>query len=181
MTTTCNLGTVNNRKFFWATQPSKGSSIDSCGSLCHKPGLELSIDGANATIKNEGWLRGLIINMLGTDGRKPETECGYTPGARGGHWTQSYMEGTETEVGTLLRTVDRAASTRQLAALVGAHARATLARLVARGLATNVEVEAGYGGAGRVTLDITVYGKGNQRSRVGLVGTQLKNGWAWDQ
>lgn len=184
---------------FWTTQPDAckpdcdencGSSLATCGSQevcgvnCGVPGLALIDDyesdreGAKRFVDTE-WLRGLMINMLMTDGRKADTACGFRPGSQGGHWSESYMGGDQT-VGTLLRDVPSTVRAAEAVALVRAYAQATMDRLVQRGLATKVEVFAEYIGLGRVQLDIIAYGTRGGNARVGFAGERIEHGWTWE-
>lgn len=183
---TCNQEIGDRRRLFWATQPTEGREL--CGFSCGLPGLsvidrhcdeELDCEGA-ASIDTTNWVRGLIINMLMTDGRKADSQCGYRPGAQGGHWSSSYIEQGDDTIGTLIRTVETSGRVNELRALVTAYARSTLERLVARGVATKIEVATEYLGSGRFALDIEVYGVSSGVTKVGFVGERLSEQWVWD-
>ena len=183
MTTQCeSAGLQDTRRLFWATQPDACGVTQECGNICGTPGLELQHNSTQqATISNQDWLRGLMLNMLLTDGRLPETECGYRPGARGGHWSSSYAENEE--IGTLMRTVLPAPgrSIQQDVSLIASFAQATLQRLVQRGIAVRVEVEGTYVGNGNMTLNAVIYGQSEQRTQVGITGSRRNNAWIWNQ
>ena len=172
---TCVTTAIGRRKLFWATQPDAAGEDALCGANCGRPGLTL--DGSS--LSTENWIRGLAINMLMTDGREPNTECGYTPGAQGGHWSESYMSVMAT-VGTLVRTVKPAGRTQELTALVKGYVEATLARLVTRGVASSIEVEVKYQGSGRFLVDAQIIGTSGEVSKVGISGQRLANGWVWE-
>jgi phage gp46-like protein len=114
-----------------------------------------------------------------TDGKEPDKACGYLPGAQGGHWSESYIA-TEATVGTLVRALPTTGTIAESVATVAAYAEATLYRLVARGVASSVEVVASYAGNMRVAVNVIVYGtNGEVSARVGLSSTRLANGWVW--
>lgn len=202
---TCQIPAGSRRRLFWATQPAACGSSAVCGYECGSPGLSYTKsslydcnDGAFGcppaterpeclpddsigprSIVTTDWVRGLIINMLMTDGRLPDQPCGYRPGGQGGHWTSSYIEEGNPEIGTLMRTVPPAGRVQDNVALVASFAQATLDRLLARGVALAVEVEGVYLGNGKMRLDIVVRGRGGEESRVGIDGARVSNGWVW--
>jgi len=170
----CALDTIDVRKLFWATQPETCGTAPDCGASCGQPGLELQPDG---TIATGGWLRSLILNMLLTDGRLPDTDCGYRPGGQMGHWSESYVLG---DIGSLLRTAHSTGTIAETITALRANAEATLARLVSRAVAVKVEVDVAYLGNMRFSLDITVFGS-TSKARVGLTGSRLDNSWIWEE
>lgn len=174
----CGTGAVGRRRLFWATQPDACGEDQDCFQDCGRPGFKVETTDEGLTFSTDEWLRGLIINMLMTDGRRPASACGYSPGGRGGHWSESYM-GSNAGVGTLLRTVEPGGSVVELRALLAAHAQSTLGRLVARGVAVSTNTTAEYLGNGRFRLIIEVIGINNEISRIGLSGDRLANGWVW--
>jgi phage gp46-like protein len=180
--TTCSIQPQNRRRLFWSTQPDSCSTDDTsnnvCGFDCGRPGLKFTDTDGTSSISTDNWIRGLALNMLMTDARREDTNCGFTPGGQGGHWSESYMSGDR--VGTLLRTIDSSGSVAQLRSLVAAYAKATLERLVTRGVATRVEVAAEYLGSGRFQLAAEIYGTENGTARVGLAAQRLTEGWVWE-
>lgn len=165
------------RRLFWATQPDACGSEERCSLNCGDPGLEFNEDGNGFSTEN--WIRGLIINMLMTDGRKDDTACGFKPGAQGGHWSSSYIESGPPDIGTLIRDIPPTGRVNDHVLLVVAYARATLERLVSRGVALSVDVSGAYVGDGRINLDIIVNGRRDDETRVGLSGSRMENGWIW--
>lgn len=203
---TCLSPAGSRRKLFWATQPSACSDRQVCGYECGAPGLSYTTEAGydcndqcrccppasvdpncpehadavrSTSIATNDWLRGLIINMLMTDGRKPDRECGYRPGTQGGHWSSSYIETGPADIGTLMRDLPEVGRINESINLVVAYARATLERLVQRGVALSVEVTGNYLGGGRMQLDIEVTGRTDGVARVGLSGARVSNGWVW--
>lgn len=165
------------RSLFWATQPDVCGSEEICDTNCGSPGLQLNSDGDGFVTTN--WIRGLIINMLMTDGRKEDNQCGFRPGSQGGHWSSSYIEVGSSDIGTLIRDIPPTGKVNDHVVLVVAYARATLERLVQRGVALSVDVEGRYAGNGRIDLDLIVNGRQDDETRVGLSGSRMENGWIW--
>lgn len=202
MSIKCAAPTQERRRLFWTTQPDSCGSNTVCGAECGRPGLTLNptddcapsgsclppasqpgcepIVSTQRTFATHDWLRGLIINMLMTDGRETDTACGYRPGSQGGHWTESYMNGGQAGiVGTLLRTIPHTGRIQDSINLIVAYARATLQRLVERGIAISVDVEGIYRGGNRVELNVSVIGRRDGTANVGVSGVRLSNGWVW--
>lgn len=176
----CGSSPLGRRNLFWATQPGACGDTAVCGSDCGHPGLEPLTDSAGAvTLSTDNWLQGLVINMLMTDGRRPDQACGYAPGGQGGHWSASYMS-ADTGLGTLLRTATTVGRVQQLTALITSYAQSTMQRLVTRGVAVDVSVDGSYLGEGKYQLDIIIVGLHNTVTRVGLSGARLANGWVWE-
>lgn len=170
----CIPSAAGRRNLFWATQPDAGGSFTHCDGDCGYPGFVQ--DGSS--LVSTDWLRGLIINMLMTDGKEPDTRCGYTAGAQGGHWSESYMTGAAV-VGTLIRSIGPQGRVTETTALLKAYAQSTLDRLIERGVASTVECTVAYKGVGRFALDVEVRGVANDLAKVGLTGERLTNGWIW--
>lgn len=177
MTVNCNFASDNRRRLFWATQMDACGSEPGCGSsVCGCPGLTFKSEGQ---LETNGWISGLIINMLMTDGLVEETGCGVRPRAVGGHWSESYIESGPATIGTLMRSVKPVGRIQDNVNTITAYALATVQRLVARGIANTVEVEGTYAGDGVMHLDILVYGTSDGDTRVRLSGARLKNTWIW--
>jgi phage gp46-like protein len=204
----CESAAGSRRRLFWATQVDAcGSDAAKCGLVCGIPGLVYTAnsiynDGnscrcclpavinrdcitpdtrpAQTSISTDNWVRGLIINMLMTDGKKPDTPCGYPAGTQGGHWSSSYITSGPQEIGTLVRTVKPTGLIEQQVALLGAYIDATLQRLVERGVAISVDVKSQYAGNGVVDVDITVIGTRGNDARVGIKAEKTSNGWVWN-
>lgn len=202
----CSVPASNRRRLFWATQPDACGTSDICGAGCGIPGLSRSSSGGwdcapgcqccppatvdpscpdqigerqQVTISTDQWLRGLVINMLMTDGRMPDTACGYRPGAQGGHWSSSYIEAGPAEVGTLIRAVPTGGRIQDSVNLATSYARATLQRLIERGVALDISVVGVYLGGMKMRLDIDVIGRRSDSAKVGISGQRVANGWVW--
>ena len=184
----CGIGLYSRRRTFWTTQPLACGTFDSCGDSCGFAGLELAtendapIDDPNTQprfIRNDNFVRGLALNILLTDGRKPETDCGYSPLGRGGHWSDSFRDDGFTS-GTLLRSLPAAGAIRDLVNLARVYAQADLDKLVdPYGVASEVSVVSTYGGGNKVNLSIQIIGIAGATTRIGVIGSRLKNSWAW--
>lgn len=198
----CTVTDHQDRRSFWTTQPSACGSDTRCADSCGSPGLQLTDSSCGryqcsccppltfrAGCGNDGtknprgivtsnWLRGLVINILMTDGRLPDTACGYRPYARGGHWSDSFRTDGQRS-GTLVRTLPANVRMNDAAAVAQAQLRADLAKLVVMQVAVDVAVSVRYIGGRRVQADIDVTTADQQRTRVGVVGTQVSNTWTW--
>jgi phage gp46-like protein len=141
--------------------------------------VEAGTEGA--TISTDNWLRGLMANMLMTDARLPDNPCGYRPGSQGGHWSESYIDNGPQVVGTLMRTVEPQARVQDVVNLLKQYAQITLQRLVARGAALAVDVDAFYEGSNIFRIDATITGVDNQQTNVSVSGARLSNSWVWEQ
>lgn len=191
------------RRLFWATQPDGCGTVAGCGLDCGSPGLafddcferddltcvEFGEDPTTGvvsigkpiqrTIATNDWVRGLAINMLMTDGRRPDRTCGYNPRGQGGHWSESFDRGPAPGIGSLMLQTDAATSVNETQNLIVAFAQSTLDRLVARGVAQRVDVTGEYLGNNRFQIIADIIGLGNNSARVGVTGERLSNGWVW--
>ena len=196
---TCSPYAASRRRLFWATQPAACGETSECGIACGVPGLVhtngLYACGSECDITHQpgcprpvlqrsiltgGWVRGLIINMLMTDGKLPDTNCGFKPGTQGGHWSESYIEGGPAVIGTLARAIQPSGTMNESIALIAAYVDATLQRLVQRGVAKSVTVTSRYLGNAKLSIDVIVVGTDDTSSKVGLLGSRLQNSWVWE-
>jgi len=176
----CSVPVATRRKLFWATQPDACGSNEICGADCGSPGLSFINSPDGKTISTADWLRGLVINMLMTDGKLNDSECGYRPGSQGGHWSESYIETGPATVGTLMRSVPATGRINDGVNMIAAMAQSTLQRLIARGVALKVEVTSRYLGNGRMQLNVEIFGRGNESVNVGINAARIINGWVWN-
>lgn len=171
------------RRLFWSSQPgSNCEPVFSCGQICEIPGIALvDVDKAenSRTVATNDWLRGLALNMLMTDGRKPNSACGYNPRSLGGHWSESFDQSQGAGIGSLILETQNATSVNETLNLIVAYAQATLDRLIARGVAVRVDVSGEYLGSNRYSVNAEILGLGNNSARVGVTGERLQNGWVW--
>lgn len=175
----CSQTQNDRRKLFWVTQPDACGDVQSCGTSCGKPGLKTIDTEQGRTISTEEFVRGLAINILGTDGRKDATGCGFYPGNRGGYWADSFRTDNG-QSGSLFRFVKsggrinddintmRAVIVRDLNKLVNPY-----------GVAISVDVTLTYVGRGIAQLDAKIVGRDGKTTAVGMTGSRLVNGWVW--
>lgn len=181
MAITCAVPNPSRRRLFWTTKADACGVETSCTDLCGRPGLviaePLSTDPPGSVrLSADGWIHSLVVNMLLTDGRKPDSACGYRPGGQGGHWSESYGAGA---VGSLIRTIPNQGRIQDSINLVVAFAQATLERLVDRGVASAVSVTGRYLGNAKMVLDVVVTGQSGETTRVGVSGSRISEGWVW--
>lgn len=192
---------ADRRRPFWVTQPNAcGDTPDDCGTDdCGIPGL--SFDTGNCanitcccppasvdplctahtpqrTIAANNWLRGLILNILSTRGRLPNTDCGYPVGAQGGHWTDSFRTDGQ-QAGNLIYSVPAAKSIRDSMLAIAARVQADLNKLVTMKVVSTVLVTATYAGGRKAKLDISAIAPSGASVNVGLTGTRTNNSWIW--
>lgn len=174
---------ANRRRRFWATQyDAQCETTTKCGTECNLAGLvRLENDSGGATIATTDWVQGLAINMLMTAGRRPDSPCGYAAGSLGGHWSESFDTGAGAGIGSLVLSTGASASVNETLNLVTAYARATLERMVARGVALRVNVDGEYLGANRFQITADIIGLDNTSARVGVTGERLEQGWVWSE
>jgi phage gp46-like protein len=158
--------------------------VISCDNVCDKYGLRYEAGPVDAegiagkTFSTKDYAVSLALNMLMTDGILPDTSCGYRPGGRGGHWSDSFREDNLT-TGSLLRTLKPGKSIAGDVALIGTYANHDMQKLVSLGVAASVTATAKYAGNGKIELAIEIFGQMGQKTRVGLTGTPIKNAWVW--
>ncbi|UPT53297.1 putative structural protein [Synechococcus phage Ssp-JY38] len=208
MTDICAASGQTRRRIFWTTQPAPCGTDVECGTECGRPGLRYMFPSdpdnrcgppgcADHTIRPEcigdtrtdylingltidtsDWLRGIIINMLMTDGKVPNSACGYLPGAQGGHWSESFREDS-LPVGTLMRSVTPTGSIREQVQLVAAYAQATVQRLLDLGVVSRIAAAGKYLGGNRMLLEIEYTAPTGITGRVGISTTRLENSWVF--
>lgn len=193
----CAPGPASRRRIFWATQPDACGVVEECGP-CGVPGLSLVAPDGCATmecnpaasspcpgvpgprsIDNTNYVRGLALNILLTDQRREDTECGHRPGERGGHWSDAYRRDGQLSGSRLRNEVPCKGSVNEAVNLIRGYAQADLEKLVRAGVAVRVEVEARYAGNNVIDLDAKIFGMAGDLVTVGISGTRLANGWAW--
>lgn len=181
---TCNGPITGRRRTFWVTQKDACGVAQNCDVPCGVPGLRLyRPEGAGedeASIATDDYITGLAINILGTDGIKDDVFCGHRPGARGGHWSDSFRDDGETS-GTQSRYIEPQGSISENVSLIKAQIERSLRKLIKYEVATSVTVEANYVGGNAVKLSVVITGTNGKNSRVGIIGNRLKNSWAWEQ
>lgn len=176
----CNDTINGRRKIFWTTQPDACGVVTRCHSDCGSSGLRSYVpEGQKGrTFATNDFVRGLAINILLTDARKEDKDCGYKPGAIGGHWSDSYRDDGK-RAGTNLRdvpTIYRAADTVKI---LQAYAQASLQKLVSYGVAQSVSVAVKYLGRNQFSMEADIESTDGAVSRVGVIGNRMENSWVW--
>ena len=182
---------VGRRRIFWATKPQACGEYTMCGIECNLPGLEYEdregahpdqglpghVSGGFRTIKTDGWLTGLILNILNTRARS-DVKCP-TPAAVYGHWSESYRE-DGLYIGSTLWNAASKSYVRCADAVkaIGAAVRADMGKLIALGIAQSVEVEAFYRGSNTAEVIVTV-NTVTGRSKINLSGSFVSETWVW--
>lgn len=176
----CEYPTQARTATFWTTQPDACGDFVNCeGDTCGSIGLSYTAPRTDPrSIVNTGWLRGLAINMLNTDARKPDTLCGMRPGAIAGHWSESY-NANGPKVGTHLRELTPKGTLREIIQIVKLELQTTLAKLVTYGVAVKVDVEVEYRGNATLSAIMTLHTTSGTSQSIGLTAKKAGNKWAW--
>ena len=192
----CAAGPDDRRRVFWATQP------DACGTQEPCPGVSCGVAGHRyvdskqcnhpgiggcppscpsvvngRSIDNSNWIRGLALNIVLTDGRLPDSDCGHLPGRRGGHWSESYANGAR--ISSKIRQLPTNCAVAESVRQVEDALTDDLGQMVAWGVAREVKASARYAGNNTIEASAEIIGDGGETTVVGLSGTRLVNAWAW--
>jgi hypothetical protein len=129
------------------------------------------------SIRNDQWLRSLILNILNTRART-DLKCP-SPSAIYGHWSESYRD-DGLYIGSRLwnaasKTYIRVADA---VSAIEAVIKADMSKLVVLGLVDTVEVEAHYGGRNSVNVKVTAATMQAQHV-LNLSGSLVSGEWAW--
>jgi phage gp46-like protein len=177
----CTVSTTARRRTFWTTQPCDSDELcrNTCGS---QYGLKHgAVERGFRSIVTDDFVRSLALNILLTHGRRPDAPCGYRPGARGGHWSDSYRpreyQGT---AGSMIATLNSHKSVDDALAELRALVKYDMQRLVTYQVATAVDVAAEYLGNNAAKLTIKIFGFAGDVVSVGATLTRVKNSWAWE-
>lgn len=133
--------------------------------------------GPDRSIRTDGWLRGLILNILNTRART-DVKCP-TPSAVYGHWSESYRTDGLYIGSRLWNTASK--SYVRIADAVGAieaAIRADMAKLTVLGVVDSVEVTAHYRGNNSVDVNVTAITVRSQHV-LNLSGNLLSGEWVW--
>jgi phage gp46-like protein len=174
----CLVQNVGRRRIFWTTHPQACGDYAMCGVICSIPGLVYE-EGADdgRTIATDGWLTSLVLNILNTRSRT-DVKCP-APSAVFGHWSESYRD-DGLYVGSTLWNAAAKSYVRiadNVKAIISA-IRADMAKLIALGIATGVDVEGTYVAAGRVNVTVTITTTTGP-SRIDLSGSLVSETWVW--
>lgn len=177
----CNISTSERRRTFWTTRPCGVDTLcrNNCGS---DYGVRLTApDNGYRSIETDDFVKSLALNILLTTGRRPDAPCGYRPGARGGHWSDSFRPREyQANAGSLIATLNAHKSIADALAELKALVKFDMQKLVAYKVATAVEVAAEYAGNNAAKLTIKIMGFAGETVNVGATLTRVKNSWAWE-
>lgn len=187
---------------FWSTQPdSCPPEVGTCGFDCAKPGLALvltydptwemlncgggggGVPGCpppivGASIATNDYVRGLVLNILGTNAAQAKTICGNIPGQRLGYWLDD-ISGIKS--GSSVRYVPTKGYTvAQQVQFIQMQAQIDMQKLITYGVANTVSVVATYVGSNTVTLVITVQGVDEVTTVVNSTLAKIANAWVWN-
>lgn len=131
-----------------------------------------------ATINTENYVRGLVINILGTNAAQAPSICGNRPGQRLGYWLDS-ISGDKS--GSSIRYVPtNGFNTAQCVQFIQFQAQADLQKLITYGVANSVTATASYAGNGTIALNIVVEGVDDTTIVVNSTMTKISNAWVWN-
>lgn len=177
----CMIGDTERRRTFWTTQPCESDEL--CRNTCGASyGTKfVAGNGRGKSIQTNDYVRSLALNILLTSGRRPDAPCGYRPGVRGGHWSDSYRPREyQATSGSLIATLNSHKSIADALSELRALVKFDMQKLVAYKVATNVEVIAEYLGNNAAKLTIKIVGFAGETTNVGATLARVKNSWAWE-
>ena len=178
MTDHSNMQT-DRRVRFWSTQSNAYGHYDICNNQeCGIPGLKIISHEQSATISTKDYVVGLALNILLTDAKKDDKACGYLPGTRGGHWSDSFTGAT---TGSKLRQIPTTYSIRETLSLVKANIQQDCQKLVyPYGVAEKIKTDVSYDGVNDIHVLLRIFGRSEKVYSVGLLGTRQTNSWVWN-
>jgi phage gp46-like protein len=174
----CVIPIEGRRRIFWTTQIDACGVKQECQSDCGSSGLKLLSKPGGRTFANNNFVTGLALNILLTKGRKADSFCGFRPGARGGHWADTFRDDNQTS-GSALWDLPTQYSVAESIKLVKALMQSALQKLVVYGVALSVEVTVTYAGGNTFNAVVDIQGSDGNNSRVGITGSRLENSWVW--
>jgi phage gp46-like protein len=177
----CIMPTNARQRTFWTTQVCEQGEL--CGGKCDDThGLKI-VEGLDntGTIATNEWVRSLALNILLTSGRRPDAPCGWRPGVRGGHWSDSFRPAEYAGAsGSMVATLNAHKSISDALAELSAFVKFDMQKLVGYGVATRVDVDAEYLGNNRAKVTVKILGFAGEQVSVGASLTRVKNAWAWE-
>jgi hypothetical protein len=187
----CDTPVKSRQRHFWTTQPVACGTVPAtgpgCGNECNIPGLQLDkqeiyvTGNRGASFATNDWVRSLLLNIFSTEARKFPSDCGNVPGQQGGHWSESYGDGTY--IGTKMYSNNKnlvVRNTSEAVKLFVAAVQVDAYKLVTYGVANAVNVKGTYLGNMRVMIDIEVIGPTVTDGRVNLKAQRINNQWVWE-
>lgn len=188
----CTTESVGRRKQFWSTQ--QCDAVEVCGRECGIFGIKFStvlcgdgcdntsIDGCSTptskSISTENWVKGLIINILMTDGARPNSPCGWPAGNRGGHWSSSYRKDSGSS-GTNIRAILAGRTTSANVLALQVEAQKIADKLVSYGVVNSAKATVKYLSGMVYSLAFEYVTKGDEIKNVGFSGTRSGNSFVW--
>jgi phage gp46-like protein len=184
----CNPQLNARRKSFWTTQQCK--TVDICGRDCGNFGIKYTTkqtdcaQGCDNTVQNgcaapkerslatDNFIKSLLINILMTDGQRPDDECGFAAGSRGGHWSNSYRANAQT-IGSNIRSVKAGKTTAANVLALQVEAQKIANKIVSYGVVKSAIATVKYLGGMVYSLDIKYETFNNESSNVGFVGNSI--------
>jgi len=177
----CAVSPQQRRRTFWTTQACGVDQMcrNNCGASY---GLKISDpERGYRSISTASWVQSLALNILLTNGRRPDAPCGYRPGVRGGHWSDSYRDREyQGTAGSMIATLNAHKSIADAISELKALVKFDMQKLVAYKVATSVDVDVSYIGNNAVKLVIKIIGMAGENVNVGASLTRVKNSWAWE-
>lgn len=178
MLTPCAVPPERGRRGFFTFQVC--GTVEACpGEECATVGLRRVLNGDGTTsLDTSEWVRSLAYALLLTDSAKPASECGFTCGTRGGHWSDTFR-GDGESTGTAVRRIPASCAVGEVIAAGEAELARTFAPLVTWKVATEVSVAGTYRGSNRFDFDVKIHGDGGRVVGFNAAGARLANGWLW--
>lgn len=164
---------ADRRRTLWTNHPDACGTSAGCGERCGVPGMVLS----GGSLSTSGWVVSTVLNMLLTDAKRDDAPCGWHPGGRGGHWSESYMNG---QLGSKIQHIPAMGRVEDLRARLLSSVTETVSRLVTRGVASSVDVDVNYTGSGRFSVGVKVQFVSGNPQNVGVTAARTDNGWVWN-
>lgn len=179
----CAPDITGRRRVFWTTMMACDTH-NVCGIDCAIPSLQYVDKPEGRTIRNDDWIRSLVLNILNTRARS-DLKCPAPLGTYG-HWSESYRN-DGLYIGTRLFNMAEKSYIRVTDGVkaIGAAIRSDVSKLVILGLASEVDVEVVYKRRNRVDVTITIsVNKSATIDSAKLVlnasGTYATDTWVWN-
>jgi hypothetical protein len=179
----CTPDITGRRRVFWTTMMACDTH-NVCGIDCAIPSLQYVDKSEGRTIRNEDWIRSLVLNILNTRARS-DLKCP-APLATYGHWSESYRE-DGLYIGTRLFNMAEKPYIRIQDGVkaIGAAIRSDMGKLIILGLASDVDVNVVYKHRNRVDVTITITVNNTAMANSGKLvlntsGTYATDTWVWN-
>lgn len=191
---TCTPTPEDRRRAFWTWKSDAcGYAEDECGNECGIPGLAFNerpcdqgcrVQPCNhrphlRSIRTDGYIASLILGTLLTRGRRPDNACGWRPGERLGHWSDTFRTDGNRTGSRLFNGPPRTMRTTETLAWFKAAITADLAFLTRDGLVTSLKVDVANAGGGIISLTIS-WTEPAGSGVVGVLGGRVGQTWFWN-